>query len=187
MSPMLTIERRPLPVAPRPFEAEVLGGWIGRLAARYRMTVPEFAARHELDFQIEDGGGWLTMSPLRSQSVDVLGALTRISRERIMAIHVPLPLTSKRTHFCYCARCVFLNPLDVAGPIWRWECLDPNLSACPSTAWGKRELERQSGWPPSSTRYLLRQECRRRWHKRRRCRSRGLQGCLRCRVSESAG
>ena len=118
MSPMLTIERRPLPVAPRPFEAEVLGGWIGRLAARYRMTVPEFAARHELDLQIEDGGGWLTMPPLRSQSVDVLGALTRISRERIMAIHVPLPLTSKRTHFCYCARCVFLNPLDVTEPIW---------------------------------------------------------------------
>ena len=131
MSPMLTIERRPLPVAPRPFEAEVLGGWIGRLAARYRMTVPEFAARHELDLQFEDGAGWLTMPALRSQSIDVLGALTRISRERIMAIHVPLPLTSKRTHFCYCARCVFLNPLDVTEPIWRWEWLDPNLSACP--------------------------------------------------------
>ena len=71
------------------------------------------------------------MSPLRSQSVDVLGALTRISRERIIAIHVPLPMTSKRTRFCYCARCVFLNPLDVTEPIWRWEWLDPNLSACP--------------------------------------------------------
>jgi len=100
---MLTIERRPLPVAPRPFEAEVLGGWIGRLAARYRMTVPEFAARHELDLQIEDGAGWPTMLPLRSYSVDVLGALTRLSRERIMAIHVSLPLTRKRTRCCYCA------------------------------------------------------------------------------------
>jgi len=69
----------------------------------YRMTVLEFAARHELDLQIEDGAGWPTMLPLRSYSVDVLGALTRLSRERIMAIHVSLPLTRKRTRCCYCA------------------------------------------------------------------------------------
>ena len=25
-----------------------------------------------------------------------------------------------------------LNPLDVAAPIWRWEWLDQNLSACPT-------------------------------------------------------
>ena len=43
MLPVLTAEIRPLPVAPRPFGAEVLGGWIGRLASRYRMTVPGFA------------------------------------------------------------------------------------------------------------------------------------------------
>lgn len=131
MSPMLTAERRPLPVAPRPFEAEVLGGWIGRLAARYRMTVKEFAERHGLDLNVEDRGGWLTMPALEDQAADVLAALTRISREQIMLIHAPLPSTSKRTRFCYCARCVFLNPLDVAAPIWRWEWLDETLSACP--------------------------------------------------------
>ena len=131
MLPALIAELRPLPIAPRPFETEVLGGWIGRLASRYRMTVSEFAVRHGLDLQVEDGGGWLTMPALSNQSIDVLAALTRISMEQIMAIHVPLPSTGKRAHFCYCARCVFLNPLDVTAPIWRWEWLDDTLSACP--------------------------------------------------------
>ena len=131
MLPVPTAERRPLPVAPRPFEAEVLGGWIGRLAARYRMTVLEFAERHGLDLDLDGGPGWLTMPALSNQSVDVLADLTRISREQIMAIKVPSPSRSKRAHFCYCARCVFLNPLDVAAPIWRWEWLDETLSACP--------------------------------------------------------
>ena len=54
MSPVPIAEMRPLPVAPRPFEAEALGGWIGRFAARYRMTVLEFAERHSLDLGIDD-------------------------------------------------------------------------------------------------------------------------------------
>ena len=114
-------------MAPRPFEAEALGGWIGRFAARYRMTVFEFAERHSLDLGIDDGGGWLTTPTLSMQSVDVLAAILRISREQIMAIHAPLPSTNKRAHFCYCARCMFLNPLDVAAPIggrsgWTQRC-----------------------------------------------------------------
>ena len=108
MSPV-TAERRPLPVAPRPFGAEVLGGWIGRLAARYRMTVKEFADRHSLDLGIDDGGGWLAMPALSNQSVGVLAAITRISRAQIMAIHAPSPFKSERVHFCYCARCVLLT------------------------------------------------------------------------------
>ena len=94
------------------------------------MTVLEFAEQNSLDLGIDDGGGWLTTPTLSMQSVDVLAAILRISREQIMAIHAPLPSTNKRAHFCYCARCMFLNPLDVAAPIWRWEWLNETLSAC---------------------------------------------------------
>jgi hypothetical protein len=59
MSPVLAAELRPLPVAPRAFDAEVLGGWIGRLATLDRMTVPKFTDRHGLDVQTEGGEGWL--------------------------------------------------------------------------------------------------------------------------------
>lgn len=132
MLPTLTTERRPLPVAPRPFEAEVLGGWIGRLAGRYRMSVDEFASRHELELQIEEGAGWLVMPALKKRSVDALAMLTRMSSKRIAEIRAAPNWTGRRNRFCYCARCVFLNPLDVTAPIWRWEWLDPNLSACPT-------------------------------------------------------
>jgi hypothetical protein len=111
MSQVPTDELRPLPVAPRPFDVEVLSSWIGRLASRYRITVSEFAARHELVLQIDPQGGWLTMPAIQNHSVDVLAAITRIERERIMEIHVPQISTIKRNDFCYCARCVFLNPL----------------------------------------------------------------------------
>ena len=132
MLPTLTTERRPLPVAPRPFEAEVLGSWIGRLAGRYRMSVREFADRHELDLQIDGGAGWLVMPALQKRSVDALAVLTRMSRKRIMDIGAAPTETGRRNLFCYCARCVFLHPLDVTAPIWRREWLDPNLSACPT-------------------------------------------------------
>lgn len=132
MSPTPITERRALPVAPRPFKAEVLGGWIGRLAARYRMSVHEFAARHDLDLQVEEGAGWLVMPALQKHAIDELAALTRMSRKQTKDIRAAPGWTGKRKHFCYCARCVFLNPLDVTAPIWRWEWLDPNLSACPT-------------------------------------------------------
>lgn len=124
-------EQRPLPVAPRPFDAEVLGGWIGRIAARYRMSVQAFASKCELDLQTPDGQGWLLMPELLPHTAERLAMLTRISTGRIREIRVPPPWEGPRTHFRYCARCVFLNPLDVTAPIWRLEWLDQNLPACP--------------------------------------------------------
>jgi len=130
MSHSPIIRLRPLPFAPRPFDAEVLGGWIGRIASRYRMSVQAFAAACELDLQMPDGREWLLMSKLQHQMVDRLAALTRISTQRINAIPIPLYWEGPRTHFCYCARCVFLNPLDVTAPIWRGEWLDQSQPGC---------------------------------------------------------
>jgi len=108
----------------------VLGGWIGRLAARYRMSVLEFATVHHLGLRMEDERGWLLMPALQKSSLDALAALTRLGRTRIKGIDAPPAWTGERHHFCYCARCVFLNPLDVASPIWRTEWLDQDLFAC---------------------------------------------------------
>ena len=55
MSPVLAAELRPLPVAPRAFDAEVLGGWIGRLAAPDRMTVPKSLTGTDLMFRPKVG------------------------------------------------------------------------------------------------------------------------------------
>jgi hypothetical protein len=132
MSQFLITEHRPLPFAPRPFDAEVLGGWIGRIASRYRMSVQAFAAACELDFHGSDAEGWLLLPPLPAHTIERLAALTRISVQQIKHIPVPPIWEGPRKHFCYCSRCVFLNPLDVAAPICRREWLDRNLSACPT-------------------------------------------------------
>jgi hypothetical protein len=90
MSPSLISKHRPLPFAHRPFEAEVLGGWIGRIASRYRMSVQALAATCELDLQMPDGREWLLMPKLKQQTVDRLAALTRISTQGINDIPIPL-------------------------------------------------------------------------------------------------
>ncbi|WP_213956922.1 hypothetical protein [Variovorax sp. dw_954] len=64
------------------------------------------------------------MPKLKQQMVGRLAALTSISTQGINEIQVPLHWEGPRTHFCYCARCVFVNPLDVTAPIWRREWLD---------------------------------------------------------------
>jgi hypothetical protein len=125
-------EHRPLPVAPRPFEAEVLGGWIGRVASRYKMSVLEFAAAHDLELRLPDTGAWLLMQMLPARSIAALAQLTRISRKRIKSIAVPAPAVNVQPQFRYCARCAFVNPLDVTAPIWRREWFDPAMPMCPT-------------------------------------------------------
>jgi hypothetical protein len=97
------------------------------------MTVPEFAERHGLDPNIEDRGGWLPVPALSSQSLDVLAAITRTSRERIMATrhHCHCHSNEQATYFCQCARSVILNLQAVTAPMRRWEWPDKRLSACP--------------------------------------------------------
>lgn len=132
MSLALVIESRPLPVAPRPFEAEVLGSWIGRLASRYQMSVQEFAEAHQLELDIPKEGGWLMMQALPKRSVNVLAALTRLHDKQLQHLAIPALHTESKPLFRYCPRCVFLNPLEVAAPIWRCEWLDPTVVACPA-------------------------------------------------------
>jgi hypothetical protein len=69
---------------------------------------------------------------IKQQSIDVLAALTRMNPQQITDIHIPSAWEGKGNYFYHCARCAFVNPLDVTAPIWRWEWLDQNLSACPT-------------------------------------------------------
>ena len=102
----------------------------GDAAQMLDWVMPQVRKQLELELQIEVGAEWLVMSALRKRSVDVFAALTRMSPQRITDMHVPSAWEGKRKHFCYCARCMFLNPMDVTVPIWRWEWLDRNLSGC---------------------------------------------------------
>lgn len=63
---------RPLPVAPRPFEAKVLGGWIGRTASHYKLSVDAF----------ERACSVLAPTTLKASVVNAIGvALAEAARE----------------------------------------------------------------------------------------------------------
>ena len=107
---------RALPWAPRPFEGEALGSWLGRLAAAYGMTVDEFVAYAGLSVDLGgSGANWLALPEMSPGDRERLAALCRLAV-------VDLPAACKAgtaTRLGYCHRCLYLNPLDVTAPYWR--------------------------------------------------------------------
>ena len=107
---------RSLPWAPRPFEGEALGSWVGRLAAVYGMTVDEFAAYAGLTVDLSgSGANWLAVPGISLGDRQRLSALCRLP-----VGDLPAPCKAdKPARLAYCHRCLYLNPLDVTAPYWR--------------------------------------------------------------------
>ena len=81
---------RPWPLAPRPFPEEAMGGWLGRLAARYRMRLDEFVKRAGVDCDLAiTNVGWLLAPPLTATAIDQLARQTRCDADRIPALQTP--------------------------------------------------------------------------------------------------
>ena len=131
---------RPLPVAPRPFEGEVLGGWIGRIASRYKLSVNVFERTFELDLGLRGGRGWLLLDHLPGEALTRLSSLMRMNRDDIGAIAVPPAVAGVRKSLWYCPRCVFVNVVDVTAPIWRRDWFDPEMTHCPADGWAFRAI-----------------------------------------------
>jgi TniQ len=121
----------PLPVAPRPFLQEAFGGWIGRLASCYRMSVLEFAQQMGLDLDGQlSGVGWLLLPAQSARTLGRLADLARLEPAVLRAIETPDAWTHRRKQYLYCARCVFVNPEDVASPYWKRQWLSPAATLC---------------------------------------------------------
>ena len=120
---------RPLPWAPRPFQGEAFGSWIGRLAGRYRVRVLQLNSDLDLGVKTEGPLFWLLPSSIRVDTIERLARLTRLDEASIPA---PTPYDSDRPtrHALYCSRCVFLNHAEVESPYWQETCLTPRDSAC---------------------------------------------------------
>lgn len=108
----------PLPWAPRPFEGEALGSWLGRLAAAYGMNVDPFAASTGLSIDFGRIDNWLALPALLPSDVERLSALCRLP-----TADLPAPYEGEApAQLIYCHRCLCLNPLDITAPYWqaRW-------------------------------------------------------------------
>ena len=119
------------PIAPRPFVEEAMGSWLGRLAARYRMDVWEFAQHNDLELPAAyTNVGWLLMPPLAPTTVKRLALLARIPAELIESIQTPAEWISNRKQVLFCINCLFLNRIDVTAPRWIREWLRPDAQPC---------------------------------------------------------
>ena len=111
-------------------------GWLGRLAARYRMRVDEFAQSVALDCKLAATNvGWLLAPPLSAKAIERLARQTRCDADRIRALQTPHEWLSDRSHLPYCAKCLFLNRLDVCAPRWKREWLDLDAENCSEHGW----------------------------------------------------
>ena len=120
------------PVAPRPFVVEPVGGWLGRVAARYRMSVDELAQMYGLELAFDRTvNAWLQVSRIGQATLDKLAALARVNSLDIDALQRPQAQWGPLSHLAYCPTCVFLNPLDVTSPCWKRDWLDPTSTGCP--------------------------------------------------------
>ena len=106
---------RPWPVAPRPFDDEAFGGWLGRLAARYQISVDQLWQIGDLGaFPALTNSGWLLFPPMDEQALCRLAMLTHIGMPRLEALQTPMAWVSDRDQLPYCFDCLVLNPVDAA-------------------------------------------------------------------------
>ena len=130
------------PVAPRPFAVEPIGGWLGRVAARYRMSVDELDLLYGLELAFDRRiNGWLLIGRLGETTVDRLARLARVDPEYLEALQGLPAWSGQAPRLAYCPSCLSLNPLDVTSPCWKREWLAPWASRCAIHA---RPLSRMS-------------------------------------------
>jgi hypothetical protein len=72
----------------------------------------------------------LVQPPIADTTLSRLARLARLEERRPREIQTPAAwATARRTHV-YCARCLFVNPVDVTAPRWKREWLDPHAALC---------------------------------------------------------
>jgi len=84
-------QTRPWPVAPRPFDGEAFGGWLGRLAGKYSMTVEQLWTHADLGpMPTLTRWKWLLFPPVPLETLERLSQLTHVSVDRLSAMQTPI-------------------------------------------------------------------------------------------------
>ena len=88
------------------------------------------ASSPSLRLRVEpDGPGWSTAQAGEGTLCE-RARLSRIDVQRLLQLATPGNWVSLRGRLKYCARCLFLNPVDVRAPYWKRQWLDPAAERC---------------------------------------------------------
>jgi hypothetical protein len=125
------IELRPWPVVPQPFPEEAFGGWLGRVAARYRMAIGALWGTLDVGpLPALRFSGWLLFPPQEDEVLLRLSMIARLERRRLLELQTPRAWITKQQALHYCFRCLMINDQDVFHPRWKREWLDPDSTVC---------------------------------------------------------
>lgn len=118
-------------IAPRPFYEEAFGGWLGRVAARYQVSVAmlwQMSASEPL--HSPGTAGWIPSRPISQLALQRFSTLARLDEDRLR--HIQTPWARRFNWRCvpYCFRCLVLNDADASAPRWKREWLDPTAEFC---------------------------------------------------------
>ena len=119
------------PVAPRPFYEEAFGSWLGRVAARYQVSVGalwEISVSEEMP--VLGSAGWILFPTISPFTLQQFATLARLDVARLSHIQTPPAWLADRRCMPYCFRCFVLNDADVSAPRWKREWLDPTAEFC---------------------------------------------------------
>ncbi|WP_184048785.1 TniQ family protein [Paraburkholderia sp. MM5384-R2] len=119
------------PVAPRPFYEEAFGSWLGRVAARYQLSVGtlwEISVSEEMP--VLGTAGWILFPAISRSALPQFATLARLDDGRLSHLQTPPAWLADRRCMPYCFRCLVLNDADVSAPRWKREWLDPTAEFC---------------------------------------------------------
>ena len=108
-----------------------MGSWLGRVAARYRMGVPQLVKDYDLQVPMNASGpGWLLLPALNVEVLQRLAKLARMKVDMLQAIQTPVSWSSDCRNVFYCRVCLFVNPEDVFSPMWKRQWFDLQNRHC---------------------------------------------------------
>lgn len=112
-----------------PLPDETFGGWFGRVAGRYGITVDELAGAADIRVDLNpEGSGWLVAGAPGDGPLRRLAALCRLAPGDVQVLSTPWPVHVGDLIYCY--RCLVLNPSDVFSPYWKRAWAGSSCSPC---------------------------------------------------------
>ncbi|WP_321931280.1 TniQ family protein [Paraburkholderia guartelaensis] len=118
-------------MAPRPFYEEAFGGWFGRVAARYQISVATLWEMSASETMPALGtAGWIPFPPISQTALHRHAVLARLDDHMLSYIQTPPEWITDRRCLAYCFRCLVLNDVDVSAPRWKREWLQPAAEFC---------------------------------------------------------
>lgn len=108
-----------------------MGSWLGRVAARYRLSVAQLVEDYHLQIPLETSrAGWLLLPLLQSDVLQRLADLARMKIGLLRDIQTPYSSMYECRSCPYCTKCLFVNPEDVTSPMWKRQWFNPEFEHC---------------------------------------------------------